>query len=1200
MFVLMAIVVALLGALLQPATATATATAADPQPTPTQPGKAGPAAPPAGKKAKPEHARPPGLELTRPSKSTAETIAACSGALGGGVILTCDSATSDDVHTYSLTTAKPQESVLFRLTGMPDLHVEAYVPNGDESTCFIQQGTTKCDFAVPGTHTVTLHVYSGSGSYKFSAVGLDDAPCKTLAAHDLAVGSAGTPGQLVDGQFGDCFQFSGAADEVFRFGAAVSTAVVYDASGAVACSPEWSGRLACKLTGTGPYRAFVTQLAGVNTGYTFHLVKLNSPVGCAPLPLAPFGDPGDAVATGDLALGQMACRTVTATAGRHWIQNENSVPDQPAADSEVYGRQGEEACTEGTSRQTCTLAADGTYTILLENRETAAGFTFRLSVLELAKSTGCAPVVGTRWDLPQLHKTAASTLSLDCQPIDAVAGERILARQVVESDGHFTTIVDGSGEDACDPEGNYDGCLLKGTGPFRVLSGAAVGDPEYVLDIGRLSDPIGCTSAQVSSFNQTPPTAPAGSRCRTLTVSTQAQYVIDDGTGHSRGAYGEDGVARCSDLPNCELPAGKYTIVASATTPVSIFPITSTAGCAAQPADTFAARSGVLAGRAQYDCLTLSSAVGSEVLPVEPAGRMKTEGRIVDADGSYVCGWQSWLDPSTCKLTGQAPYRALIHRSPYQENNNYSFAVPRIDSPGPCAAFPQHDFSTTTGTALTLNAARFITCLTIAAGSHSAMEAFQYARTATTGMARIFVKTPGEGLCDGPAGTAEFTWCPMTAGKAYTALVVGSDQSAAYQVARRDITSTAKGCSGILSSNIGATAGTGTIADGAALRCFRVTSAAVDQYVVNTRGAASVGATVFRPSGQIVCKTFGELRCSVNGSTGYQVIVWSDPNFGTPGAFKLEAARLSTAAGPAPECVRAPSAAYGFGPLTGEVNATKTMNCVTFPLGKTDQVSGTAVNTVSGGPVPHLYGRSANGADNCMWGAEPLGTFDCWGNFEAGTVSEMMLFGLPETQTSLKYTVSATCQQPLCGGAVFGVTSAAPKTGVVGTTVNVTLKGSALHSKDVVRLTAAGKPAITGVMRSVTADRTTSVYAFNLTGAALGVRNVVVDSFAGASATLPNAFTVLGAASRATKAPVLSQTPQVNHTVVVSTGTWSPTCSSYGYQWYSGGVALTGATKTSLLLTASTANKTLYAAVTCTRPSYATGRALSNTVTVRP
>jgi hypothetical protein len=53
--------------------------------------------------------------------------------------------------------------------------------------------------------------------------------------------------------------------------------------------------------------------------------------------------------------------------------------------------------------------------------------------------------------------------------------------------------------------------------------------------------------------------------------------------------------------------------------------------------------------------------------------------------------------------------------------------------------------------------------------------------------------------------------------------------------------------------------------------------------------------------------------------------------------------------------------------------------------------------------------------------------------------------------------------------------------------------------RDVARLAVEGKPAIAGTVRSVSGDRTSSVYAFNLAGAALGVRDVVVDSFAGSS-----------------------------------------------------------------------------------------------------
>ncbi|NEA33759.1 hypothetical protein [Streptomyces sp. SID13031] len=64
----------------------------------------------------------------------------------------------------------------------------------------------------------------------------------------------------------------------------------------------------------------------------------------------------------------------------------------------------------------------------------------------------------------------------------------------------------------------------------------------------------------------------------------------------------------------------------------------------------------------------------------------------------------------------------------------------------------------------------------------------------------------------------------------------------------------------------------------------------------------------------------------------------------------------------------------------------------------------------------------------------------------------------------------------------------------------------------------------------------------------------------------------------------------------MSAGTWS--AGLYAYQWYSGGVAVAGGTKTSLLLTAEMGKKTVFAAESCARTGHATGRAVTKTYTV--
>jgi hypothetical protein len=1129
----------------------------------------------------------------------------CAGELKWLEVTSCGSIAQGEAHTYSLTSATAQQIVLVAVATTVEMGLDAVLA-GPETSCVVSVLATPCQLGPVGPYTLTVRNNTeGTGTYQVSAASVPDSTCNTLTAADLSPAAAGRPSELPEGLVANCFQFSGTAGDVLRFGAPTGMARVYDAAGAEICQPTWWTTLRCSLTGGGPYRAFITQQMGSSGAYTFRLAKVNAPTGCATLQPAPFGAPGSSAASGSLTPRQTTCRSIEVAAGLHDQRLASNPNNGSGVIAEIYDHDGELHCSDA-GQAGCQLAA-GVYTVLLENNDDAQDTSYDFSLIPLGRTTGCAAAVGTSWDLPVLSVTRTSPVQLDCRPINAVAGERILARtpEVDARDAWATTrIVDAEGAAACPADYDHSGCVLTGTGPFKVLSSidAHSGATGYRLDIGRLSEPVGCVPAVLSKFGTVAPTGPAGSRCRELTVGAKAVYRIDpradDGETLGLGAYGIDGTRRCEGLLYCELEPGKYTVLAADSVRIAIFPLTSTDGCTAQPTDSFAATAGTLAGPSQYDCLRLNAPAAAQVQPTEATDRSVTEGIVVDATGATICSWGSTGD-WYCKLTGAAPFRAVIHRRADQDGSSYRLAVPRIDTAAGCPTLPQSDFTSTGGTTVTLRPDRFSTCFAVPAGSHASWESVQYKRTGSVGSARMVAVTAGsDQRCDEYAGPARHVFCSFDPAKTYTIMLVGSDMTAGYQISRRDITSNAKGCSAISSSTIGATAGTGTIADESVLRCFKFSSATTDRFLINTRGASSIGAAALRSTGEPICKTFDELRCLASGSTGWQVMVWMDESYGPAGSFKLETARISTAAGPAAECVKAPSSAYGFGPFTGEVTAAKTTACVTFQLGRYDRFDGTADNQVSGGVVPYLYTRSVAGADNCMWSTVPSGNFTCYGG--ETPVADVMLVNLPETETSLKYKVLATCEHPLCGGAVFAAKSVAPSSAVVGATALLTIKGSALHPRDVVRLTGAGKPAITGTMRSVTADRTTSVYAFNLAGAALGVRDVVVDSFAGSSVTLAKAFTVLGAAPKATKAPVLYQTPQVNHTVAVTAGTWSPTCTSYGYQWYSGGAAIAGATKTTLLLKAATANKSLYAAVTCARTGHVSGRAVSNTVTVRP
>lgn len=73
-----------------------------------------------------------------------------------------------------------------------------------------------------------------------------------------------------------------------------------------------------------------------------------------------------------------------------------------------------------------------------------------------------------------------------------------------------------------------------------------------------------------------------------------------------------------------------------------------------------------------------------------------------------------------------------------------------------------------------------------------------------------------------------------------------------------------------------------------------------------------------------------------------------------------------------------------------------------------------------------------------------------------------------------------------------------------------------------------------------------------------------------------------------TAAPAISGTAQVGATLSVSTGTWSPTPSSYSYQWYAGGLAIAGATASSFTPTVAEVGQTITATVSVERSGYTT------------
>lgn len=84
-----------------------------------------------------------------------------------------------------------------------------------------------------------------------------------------------------------------------------------------------------------------------------------------------------------------------------------------------------------------------------------------------------------------------------------------------------------------------------------------------------------------------------------------------------------------------------------------------------------------------------------------------------------------------------------------------------------------------------------------------------------------------------------------------------------------------------------------------------------------------------------------------------------------------------------------------------------------------------------------------------------------------------------------------------------------------------------------------------------------------------------------------------GDAPKATKLPVISGTAKVGRTLKTSNGTWSPAATSYTYQWYANGKAISGATKSSLVLKTAQKGKKITVKVVARRTGHKDGSAVS-------
>ncbi|MFK4099868.1 Tat pathway signal protein [Streptomyces sp. NPDC019531] len=942
---------------------------------------------------------------------------------------------------------------------------------------------------------------------------------------------------------------------------------------------------------------------------------------CAPLALASFGDPGDAVNKATSPIEGSSCFTLTApAAGLYLVSDDNS-----ETYAQVSAADGTEVdCYDERSGQSgmCQVPTAGTYTLRIVNSgwvEAQTSFT----VVPLGADTpGCYDSVGTGWDLDPVSRTSAGELEIDCQAFEGTAGERVRLTQGTKYYGDtLARITDSTGAWICprvtEDDEDTRSCVLPGDGPYREISQvryAERGYPaEYAVKVRSLSDPQGCRTASVRPFGALTGLEYGTNPCFTFTVDKAGSYLAHSADVYSAAAvrvYDTDGKIVCRESDPCRLSAaGTYTAVLDGAYPflyedgepddLLLFDRASDAGCATADTGVF---QGELSTVGQYDCLTLNVPQGAHIAALTPIGAsgVDAEVAVYDADGSAQCT-DTELADGDCALTGTAPYRALVHTDDVGDDATgpYTIAFHRTDAASDCPVLPAGSFSAD-GAKATLSTGDgvFSGCLTIPADTHTGAELLQLVNTSGGTPAKFSVlDADGRKVCERSAALNGWTVCALTPGQAHTVLVTGRDLAADYTLTRRDVTASAAsaGCAKTAATKVGGPSVTGAAAEPGTVTCHQVTTdAATDVLHLDVRDAlGTANIAVFGGDGTAEC-SFRNRSCAVTGSTTHQVIVQTPATLQAAPEYHLDALRIATADGPAAECSRVPSVSYGYGPVTGTLDEQHSAVCAVLPTAGLDRFDMAITDTTgaTATAVPALYNKSWNNGCSLYI---PSGWQCAAGGSSSAASPSVLVLGLPEKASSTSYSAKLACTSTLCGPDKVGVTAVSPATGVAGSKVTLTVTGTALPVSATVRLSLSGKT-VTATADSVSADNRTLTATLDLTGVAAGTWNVSV--LAGGYEFPRGTFTVTEPQLTSTAAPKITGTAKTGAKVTAVPGSWSAAPTSYTYQWKADGKAISGATASTYTVAASVVGKKLTVTVTAVRSGWKSGTATSGAVTV--
>jgi hypothetical protein len=513
----------------------------------------------------------------------------------------------------------------------------------------------------------------------------------------------------------------------------------------------------------------------------------SEPGNCTTLTEGNFGAlTAEQQATGQLASNETACITITASAGPHWLRLNQLIA---SAYQWTLRNSGGEAVCVSTSNvvAACTIATSGTYTLSLTNKQPKTAWAYVAAFIGLSGTQGCAEPVGTAWTLPTISVTPTSTAQVFCQPFDARPGQTVAGL----SNAPYRVLVDAAGTWQCQGV-----CVLpKVGGPFRLLAltrSTLVANRALTMEIRGISNPVGCPTITPAGYGAAPSDPENAIQCRTFSVAQAGSYLVR-GANELYGnvvqyVYDPDGQQICDlyQFDPCVLPrAGTYTTFSLAGTTADTHPyfanVVPLNGPGCVPVSDRGAVGDVYRASidtpTEIECLQLPTEAGAivgfydrrrEQAPTKP--EVAVEVNVYDADGREICWGQG-----TCKLSGPAPYRAVLQSD--AGTGTYALAIQRLTGATGCPVLPR----TGLGATVTVSADRHTRCLTFTA-AHSGSQYLSWTNESGTAPAILRIYTPtGTELCYN--GFLEPTFsCNLPQAGTYTVVLISDGEPATYRV----------------------------------------------------------------------------------------------------------------------------------------------------------------------------------------------------------------------------------------------------------------------------------------------------------------------------------------------------------------------------------------------------------------------------------